>query len=530
MANVPGPITAVTAPPVAARQPAQLWLALQLPELIFAACYASKPLTNTPRLVFERQGRAQQVRAVCPRARALGIVPGMTLAAALAVAPELEAEQRAVRRERALLETIASGGFAFTSWVSLEPPDAVLLEVKGSLQLFGGAAALAAAASARCAELTDVRPQLALAPTPLAALALARGLLLHSAVTPLLTDAAQLTSELGSLPLGVLRWSAEIIERLATMGVRSIAEVLRLPRAGFARRFGKAQLLALDRLMGRSAEPRAAFLPRERFAARCEPGFELNEQSAVLRATLPLLAQLEQFLRRRQCGVSALHFTLLHRAPAAALHAEGSITRVSLRLAAPELAAERFAALLEARLEQVALPAAVIRIELRSGPSAPLAPQSASLWRPGEHGGAAGNEAPAFIEHLRARLGVNAVYGLCLVSAHRPEAAWAVAEPRPPGQASANKNSPPAVCADQPHVGRPLWLLRTPEMLAVDADNLAAACLHLLTGPERIETGWWDGNDILRDYYVVRDAADAELWVFREREAPHRWFLQGVFG
>ena len=52
----------------------------------------------------------------------------------------------------------------------------------------------------------------------------------------------------------------------------------------------------------------------------------------------------------------------------------------------------------------------------------------------------------------------------------------------------------------------------------------------MLGEAERIETGWWDGGEIARDYYIAVDARGARLWVFREREAPHRWFLHGVFG
>jgi protein ImuB len=52
----------------------------------------------------------------------------------------------------------------------------------------------------------------------------------------------------------------------------------------------------------------------------------------------------------------------------------------------------------------------------------------------------------------------------------------------------------------------------------------------LLGGPERIETAWWDGGDIARDYYIARDLHGVRLWIFRERRSPHRWFLHGVFG
>ena len=76
------------------------------------------------------------------------------------------------------------------------------------------------------------------------------------------------------------------------------------------------------------------------------------------------------------------------------------------------------------------------------------------------------------------------------------------------------------------------WLLAPPEPLPERAAQplLAGRALQLLSGPERIEAGWWDGADVTRDYYVARDAAGVLLWVFRERLPPHAWCLHGVFG
>ena len=47
-------------------------------------------------------------------------------------------------------------------------------------------------------------------------------------------------------------------------------------------------------------------------------------------------------------------------------------------------------------------------------------------------------------------------------------------------------------------------------------------------GPERIETGWWRGQDIHRDYYIVETDAGTRLWIFRRHE-DGRWFLHGSF-
>jgi protein ImuB len=47
-------------------------------------------------------------------------------------------------------------------------------------------------------------------------------------------------------------------------------------------------------------------------------------------------------------------------------------------------------------------------------------------------------------------------------------------------------------------------------------------------GPERIETLWWRGPSVRRDYYRVATQAGQHLWLFR-RLADARWFLHGHF-
>ncbi|MDH4293615.1 MAG: DNA polymerase Y family protein, partial [Betaproteobacteria bacterium] len=53
--------------------------------------------------------------------------------------------------------------------------------------------------------------------------------------------------------------------------------------------------------------------------------------------------------------------------------------------------------------------------------------------------------------------------------------------------------------------------------------------LTLLGGPERIESGWWDEQPVARDYFVARCPQYSLLWIYRERSANARWFLQGIF-
>jgi protein ImuB len=379
-----------------------------------------------------------------------------------------------------------------------------------------------------------MKPALAMAPTPLAASVAAR------CDRPFQVDnKAQLVSQLGGLPLGPLRWPEELVMRLAKMGVRTIGQALRLPRSGFARRFGTGPLGELDRLIGRNPDLRRSFEPRERFRRRRELGFELESADRILAAMAPLLADLGRFLRVRQCGVMELQCLLRHR--------RVPPSQCVVRLAAPLANVARLTGLLGDRLNALALPEPVRSCELRSGALVGQLLDSESLWRPGEHGGGGNTESTELVERLRSKLGMEAVYGLQVMPAHRPESAWSTCEPRAEQASVATRVGPPAAgmppsnalalalasasVTPWPPFTRPLWLLGEPQLLQErDGRPRRRGALKLLGDPERIETGWWDGGDVQRHYYKALDIHGVQLWIFRECPAPHRWFLHGVFG
>src|SRR5215831_18679014 len=123
------------------------------------------------------------------------------------------------------LEELATRAQRFTPRVSLAVPDGLMLEVTGSLHLFGGLSGLRRELTGECLHF-QIRPVLAFAPTPLAALTAAR-----AGQELVISDRAQLIGLLAPLPIGALRWPEEIRVRLARAGVRTIGAALRLPRA-----------------------------------------------------------------------------------------------------------------------------------------------------------------------------------------------------------------------------------------------------------------------------------------------------------
>jgi protein ImuB len=113
----------------------------------------------------------------------------------------------------------------------------------------------------------------------------------------------------------------------------------------------------------------------------------------------------------------------------------------------------------------------------------------------------------ALLERLQARLGREAVFGVTTVPDHRPEHAWRRIEP---GDWDPHEFHQPGP--------RPAWLLEAPR-------RLEEGRFELVTGPERIECGWWDGDEARRDYFVAR--LEASLgWVYRENG---EWYLHGLF-
>jgi protein ImuB len=452
-----------------------LWVALCFPRLALEARLrglASPDAAGEAWAVSENRS----VLACNAAAEAAGVRPGSALAAAWALAPQLRVLPRSAAAEKAALETIAAWAGQFTSRVSLEPPQDVLLEVAGSLRLFRGADCLMGCLRSGLAQL-GFEAQIAAGPTARAALWLARG-------------AGELLED---LPVHAIDASPEARALLSKIGIRTLGALLRLPRAGVAARFGQRLLDDLDRVLGRAPEAREFFVPPAHFSAQLELPAPVMEAERVLFAAHRLLLQLEGFLAVRQSGVRRFRLSLLHHgAPPAA---------IDIGFSVPRRDTGHGLRLLRERLGGSALAGAVEAIRLEAGGLVPLPGATRDLLGEAR---TATEDWQRLAERLQARLGSERVHGLCLHADHRPEHAWRTAG-----------DGGTAIAAAGP---RPLWLLEPPRRLG-EGDFV------LLAGPERIESGWWDGEDVARDYFIAARGPSL-AWIYRAREG---WFLHGLF-
>lgn len=375
------------------------------------------------------------------------------------------------------LEPIAAWLCQFTPKVSLEPPQALLAEVQGSLRYFGGLDCFLGKLRAGLAELR-FEASLAVAATPRAALWRVRGN----------------GKRLEELPVSAMGVETEFLK---SIGISTIGELLQLPRDGLAKRCGEELLEKLDQALGALPEPRVFFAPPAYFCATLELPGEVAHAEGVLFAARRQLVQLEGLLTARQAGVRRFTLTLIHR--------KQKFTEIEISLASPARSTERFARLLREELAKLSLRQPVEAIRLEAADFTPLLERTAGMF-----GDARADEEDwaRLVERLQLRLGREAIHGLTTQPDHRPEYAWRSVEP---GEWDSREFRQPGP--------RPLWLLEPPR-------RLGEMDLELLAGPERIECGWWDGDEAKRDYFIARSPDSSLVWIYRE---SNDWFMHGIF-
>jgi len=499
--------------PLHPERTAHLWICLYFNRLPIEVIGNSNK--NEPFAVVHDSGRQAGILLCNDVAAGFGVRAGMRINAARALIADLKLATRNVARERQALERLAAWAIRYTPAVSLDREPALLLEVRASLKIFGGLPAL----RRRIIAELDGQPYRAIlssATTAVAAMWLARaGRAEGQSDVPASNDSDGV-ARLGNLPVECFGWPGKTVQMLAQMGVRTFGECVRLPRNGFARRIGAQHLGELDRALGRQPEVHEFYRPPKYFRSRLDLPAESSDAGQLLESARRVLRKLDAFLLRHQGGVEVLWIRLSHFNRSATLQ----------RIALMQVAMESSSLLELIRLHfaelKFAAPVIALTIETRLVPS--VAPGGADLF--GDYVDSRRPELDLF-DRLRARLGANAVHGIRSVSEHRPELAWEAINPGDRG--SQYKNRRCIVDRGKSGLRRPLWVLDQPQLLRLVSGKLVFHdALNLEDGPERIETGWWDGKDIRRDYYIARNGSGARLWVFKDHRASH-WYLHGLF-
>ncbi len=527
-------------PQHARQQERPLWFCLYLPRLgleLFTRSLADEAAAKPAALV--AQHRLCQINGA---AQAQGLRPGQSLATAQSICPGLAVAWREVDREAIALAHLADWAWRFTPRVSRVPPDALLLEISGSLRLFRGLDRLQQQILAGIREL-GYSGLPGMAPTPLAAVALARAGLcpdpealaaeldcepgLEGSLRRAWTEAVAKAVRplLAHLPIDHLDLTATEQQRLMAMGLRTVADLLRLPKKDLGRRFGRQLLDHLDRLTGRRPDPREAVTPAALFNAELHFLEDVSHKNALAFPMRRLIAELVDWLRVRQLASGHLCWTLSHPR-----HGDAHI---EVRFAQPQRDPARFLELSRLHLERsdglpevATLALRVDVLEQHGGRVDTLFPLLGEEDR----------DPTALVDLLSARLGRGACLGILPADDHLPEQAWQTLLPEQVSKSNRKNSQTVSDSIISSRIGpRPLWLLDPPQSLTSrDGRPYWHGALTLQRGPERLDLMPWNPARLPepclgpRDYWVAQHRQGGHCWIFQNLR-NQRWFLHGLF-
>jgi protein ImuB len=472
---------------------------------------------------------------------------------------ELELSDReALQRQAAWCEQFSPSVGVDT----IEPPDSLLLDVTGLAGLFHGEDALVDHVGREFGR-RGFSTRLALADTLGAAWALAHDQGIENCKLkiencklqlPVIVPPGQTLAALASLPVERLRLSLGCVETLRELGLCQIGQLFSFSRDGLAARFAPELLLRLDQATGAVAEVIAACHPSPDVEAEMIFEHPTARREILKQALERQLEQIARQLSPRRQGVQELVCRLQGES--------GQISEITVGLYRPSAAPRHLAELIEMQWEAAhrKLAESLASLRVLVTVTAPLEYHQRELFDdPARQYDP--RQAAILVDRLSSRLGRGSVVRARLLPEAQPELAWRYeawvggSKRRPLASPSKKRSSQrPAIfkAVQPPSAGsagaaatcpwplsRPLSLASRPLLLEAvsvvpHGPPLAFSFLgeqHRVErtwGPERIETGWWRGRSVRRDYYRVETAAGRWFWLFRQL-TDGRWYFHGKF-
>ena len=445
-----------------------------------------------------------------------GVRAGMRAGGVSAIAPDTAMLERSPEKEQSALDAIAMALLQYTPEVAFCHDAGILMDVSASLRLFGGPLAICRRVAAAVAAL-GFSASLGAAPTATGAWLLARSGRDKGPGRPLRRRVLKMNTlirRLDALPCRLLPAALPYHEWLDGIGAGNLAALRRLPRAALMRRTSKQLLDELDRAYGERTEMFEWIKVPPTFSAGVETFDRIEHADALMFGATRLILQMTGWLVSRQLAVTVFTLSLEHERGRSAI----APTLLQIALAEPAWKDGHLVRLLKERLDKVELCAPVIGLRLDARQLLPMLPPTESLFpQPG------GTPADFYrlLELLTARLGAENVLTPAPSPDHRPEVcnAWVAATDKPARKTAGGEA-----------LERPFWILPKPIALLMRKERpFYGSPLKLISGPERIEAGWWNEQGAARDYFVAQGSDASCYWIYLERSREARWFLHGLY-
>lgn len=336
---------------------------------------------------------------------------------------------------------------------------------------------------------------------------------------------------LHNLPVATLRLANKTVELLQHLGIFRVEQLLQLPRASLPSRFGDRLLLRLDQMTGRLDELIEPHRPPPEFESIRTLEYPVDTTGIIEHILGELTREVCEQLRQHGQGAMQLNCRL--DCMPESYGAVPSSRCLNVGLFRPTAAPDHLLELLAMQLEQMTLPDPVYRFTMEVTQAAPLEERQAELFPSQVQ---PSHDLTLMINRLSSRLGHDRVVRAHLRADAQPERAFRYVPLT--SQSSRRKGTTPPRVSPPGALQRPLRLYRPAFTIQPESmrNDLPAEFVHSgrryrvvdFWGPERIETGWWRGRTLRRDYYRVETASGSRFWIFRQLDND-RWFLAGAF-
>lgn len=467
------------------------WLYIDFPQLALDLVCLLADKNKQDALVIT-DSSVHKILQVNSAAAAAGIETNMKVSTAFCLCPDLKLSLKDDQAEQQQLQSLALWAQNYSALVSIKYPQGLILEIGSMLKIFNGLPVLWQQLSQDLIK-QQLSFNLAVAQTPLAAQLLAEN------TSGICTNSdTEIQQQLNKIPVCALpqQWS----EPLSKVACKNLGELKKLPASSLGHRFGVEIIQFINRLQGRQKEPLKTFNAPLFFHRRLDFIEELEHSKGLLFFIKRLLQFLCQFLQQRQLSVTQLEYHLGHR------HLPDS--QISVIFSNPE---NQYKALFEMtglQLESWTLPAPVTQLSLQVKHFEGIKTANPDLFQKKDQT----QQSQQLFNKLQIQLTPQQLSKPMIMDDYRPE--------------YANHFVSPATAIKDSQLNP--WASNSPSWLLPQAEKTPPQSLVLLQGPERIQSAWWQNQEVKRDYYVAQHNNKGRCWVYKNAVDGH-WYIQGIY-
>ncbi len=398
----------------------------------------------------------------------------------------------------------------FSPIVIDESRDGILVEIGGSIKLFGGGEKIFNLISKRLAKYR-YSLKIAIAPTPRAALIIGK-----SELNTNVWDINNLNATVSEIDLNYLGLQKKDTKKFLDLGVKTLGDVYRLPRVGLLKRFSSDVLKVIDQLYGRVSDLPQTSVNYDFFAKLVNVDLADNTFSFE-NCMRSILYDLNIFLKKRTAKTRALKWFFFSKK---------SLKKVGVKLNSDASDPEFLLNETKKKIKKMFLDEMPDKIGLYVNDIRHYSFQTRDLFL--SKNKEVSKSSDKYINDIIENYGSNIVYQVLTKPSCVPERTFDIYD----SSCVSYKNTfaGRVFFSTKGKKHRPTWLLKNPKRLAVKNGHVEfEGSLEIISDRERLVSGWWDGDEVARDYFIAKNSDHRLFWIFKDLKNLKKWYLHGIF-